>query len=68
MAKNGLEVKLSIERVEAWLCGGGMEVGGGAKLEAGETMEQTGTVGGGGAAEGANEGRGAGGTGAKGWE
>ena len=34
-AKTGLEVNLLAERVEARLCGGGMEVGGWAKLEAG---------------------------------
>ena len=35
----GLEVNLPIEIVETWLCGGGMKVGGGAELEAGDIVE-----------------------------
>ena len=49
LAETRLEVHLSAERVEARRCGGGMEVGGGAEVEAGETMEPSGAGGGGGA-------------------
>ena len=69
--KTGLEVNFPVERVEAWLCDGEMEVGGGTELEVGKTLEQTGTGGGGGAVGGDDDGReagGSGGTGAKGWE
>ena len=63
MAKIGLGVNFPAGRVEARLYGGGMEVGGGEKLEARETVEKTGAGNGGGAAGGANGGRGATGAG-----
>ena len=53
-----LEENLPAERVEARLCGGGMEEGGGTELEAEEIVETTGARKGGGAVRGANNGKG----------
>ena len=68
LAMTWLEENLPAKRVEGWLCGGGIEVGGGTKLEARETMGLTGAGGWGGAVGGANDDGGIGGARAKGWE
>ena len=49
LAMTGLNENLLTERVEARLCSGGMEEGGGTELEAEEIVEITGAGRGGGA-------------------